>query len=297
MRPSRRFASSLAAATIALFTSTHNSDAAKLEGRSVKIGCLASLTGKGAEWGQGAKISMEIAVEEINAKGGIGGIPIELICYDTQTLEAEALKAVSRLVERYKVLAIQGRLSVASSRRSLRSSIRMKTVINSYCSAKPGLSAMSKWAFRNTLTSDKQLKPVVDAWIKEYKIKKVVIIYDAEDAVSKGEGAGVLPALFKAHGVEVLEFVDLSHQGHRLLGASHQGKNRWAPRASASAPATRTPAPLPRKCRNRGSMSRSSAALAPARRASSRSPAKPRKALTCRRRPCSTIEGLKRRPT
>src|SRR6185503_559898 len=96
------------AAAIALFTSTQNAEAAKLEGRSVKIGCLASLTGKGAEWGQGAKISMEIAVEEINAKGGIGGVPIELICYDTQTLEAEALKSFSRLVERDKVLAISG---------------------------------------------------------------------------------------------------------------------------------------------------------------------------------------------
>ena len=84
---------------------------------------------------------------------------------------------------------------------------RLKTVINSYCSAKPGLSAMSKWAFRNTLTSDKQLKPVVAAWLKEYKIKKVVIIYDAEDAVSKGEGAAVLPALFKANGVEVLDML------------------------------------------------------------------------------------------
>ena len=52
-------------------------------GRSVKIGCLVPLTGKGAEWGQAAKPSMDIAVEEINAKGGIGGLPIELICYDT----------------------------------------------------------------------------------------------------------------------------------------------------------------------------------------------------------------------
>src|SRR5438270_14090385 len=69
--------------------------AQKLEGRSVKIGCLVPLTGKGAEWGQGAKPSMEIAVEEINAKGGVGGVPIELICYDDQTMEAEALKAMS----------------------------------------------------------------------------------------------------------------------------------------------------------------------------------------------------------
>src|SRR5262249_9125902 len=78
---------------------------AKLAGRNVKIGCQVSLTGKGGEWGQAAKVSMEIAVEEINAKGGIGGLPIDLICYDTQTSEAEALKTVSRLVERDRVLA------------------------------------------------------------------------------------------------------------------------------------------------------------------------------------------------
>ena len=52
-------------------------DAANLAGRSVKIGCLAPVTGKGAEWGVAGKASMEIAVEEINAKGGVGGIPME----------------------------------------------------------------------------------------------------------------------------------------------------------------------------------------------------------------------------
>src|SRR5437868_2657663 len=66
---------------------------------------------------------------------------------------------------------------------------------------------MSKWAFRNTLTSDKQLKPVVAAWAAEYHPKKVVIIYDAEDAVSKAEGASVLPALFKANSIEVLDLL------------------------------------------------------------------------------------------
>jgi len=195
-------------AAAALAASTHDAEAAKLAGRNVKIGCMASLTGKGAEWGQTAKISMEIAVEEINAKGGVGGVPIELICYDTQTLEAEALKVVSRLVERDKVLAISGPcFSSEFETIAPQLDTRLKTVINSYCSAKPGLSAMSKWAFRNTLTSDKQLKPVVEAWVKEYKPKKVVIIYDAEDAVSKGEGAVVLPALFKQHGIEVLDLL------------------------------------------------------------------------------------------
>ena len=193
------------AAALLFALPTPDANAAKLEGRNVKIGCLASLSGKGAEWGQTGKISMEIAVEEINANGGIGGLPIELICYDTQTQEAEALKAFIRLVERDKVLAVSGPCFSSEFETIAPQLERLKTVINSYCSAKSGLSAMSKWAFRNTLTSDKQLKPVVAAWVQEYHPKKVVIIYDAEDAVSKAEGVAVLPALFKEHGIEVLD--------------------------------------------------------------------------------------------
>src|SRR4029450_7665730 len=178
-------------------------EAAPLAGRNVKIGCMVPLTGKGAEWGQAAKVSMEIAVEEIKRKGGIGGIPAELVCYDTQTSEAEALKTISRLVDRDKVLVISGPC-FSSEFETIAPQLdsRFKTVINSYCSAKPGLSAMSKWAFRNTLTSDKQLKPVVAAWGQAYKPKKVVIIYDAEDAVSKAEGANIMPVLLKENGVE-----------------------------------------------------------------------------------------------
>src|ERR1700756_3839310 len=85
------------AAGLAVALPAAHGQGAKLAGRNVKIGCQVSLTGKGAEWGQAAKVSMEIAVEEINAKGGVGGLPIDLICYDTQTSEAEALKTVSRL--------------------------------------------------------------------------------------------------------------------------------------------------------------------------------------------------------
>src|SRR5499427_4226695 len=197
-----------AAAALAITATAAEAQGGKLAGRNVKIGCQGSLTGKGAEWGQAAKVSMEIAVEEINAKGGVGGLPIDLICYDTQTSEAEALKTVSRLVERDRVLAIAGPcFSSEFEAIAPQLDTQLKTVINSYCSAKPGLSAMSKWAFRNTLTSDKQLKPVVAAWVAEYRPKKVVIIYDAEDAVSKAEGVSVLPALFKEHGIEILDML------------------------------------------------------------------------------------------
>jgi len=114
----------LAAAVVFAVLPVHHADAATLAGRNVKIGCLVPLTGKGAEWGQGAKPSIDIAVEEINAKGGIGGLPIEMICYDDQTLESEALNAMNRLVDRDKVLAVVGPASAGRSRPSRRSSMR-----------------------------------------------------------------------------------------------------------------------------------------------------------------------------
>jgi branched-chain amino acid transport system substrate-binding protein len=169
---------------------------------------MVSLTGKGAEWGQGAKASIEIAQAEINAKGGIGGVPVEILCYDDQTKESEGLNIINRQVERDKVLAVVGPcFSSVFEVIAPQLDSRLKTSIISYCSAKPGLSAMSRWALRNTLTSDKQLKPVVAAWVKAYGIKNAVIIHDAEDAVSKAEGAAILPGLLKANNVEVLDIL------------------------------------------------------------------------------------------
>lgn len=209
MKFSLKFVTASSVAAVAFVVAPIGSaDAAPLAGPKVKIGCMVPLTGKGAEWGQGAKASIEIAQAEINAKGGIGGVPVEITCYDYQTKEAEGLTIVNRLVERDKVLAIVGPcFSAVFEVIAPQLDNRLKTSIISYCSSKPGLSAMSRWALRNTLTSDKQLKPVVEAWVKDYKLKNAVIIHDAEDAVSKAEGAAILPGLLKANKVEVLDIL------------------------------------------------------------------------------------------
>ena len=209
MKFSLKFVTAMSVAAVAFAAAPIGSAAAaQLSGPKVKIGCMVPLTGKGAEWGQGAKASIEIALAEINAKGGIGGVPLEMLCYDYQTQESEGLNLINRLVERDKVLAVVGPcFSAVFEVIAPQLDSRLKTSIISYCSAKPGLSAMSRWALRNTLTSDKQLKPVVAAWVKEYGMKKVVIIHDAEDAVSKAEGAAILPGLLKANNVEVLDIL------------------------------------------------------------------------------------------
>ncbi len=232
MKRSFKFACLSAAAVVAagLVVSSGDAVAGKLSGRSVKVGALVPLTGKGAEWGQTAKKSMEIAQEEINAAGGIGGVELKVIFYDTQSKEAEGIKLFKKLTTRDKVLAVTGPCFSSIYEVLAPQLERYKVSMISYCSSKPGLSALSRWAFRNTLTSDKQLIPVVAAWVKEYKIKTAVIIHDIEDAVSKAEGAKILPVLLKQNGVKQLDMMtyrtkdtDFSAQITKIKGLKPDG--------------------------------------------------------------------------
>lgn len=176
---------------------------AKLAGTAVKLGAIYSITGKGAEWGEHSKIATEIAVEEINAAGGVGGVPLEISIQDTGTEVGQAIALARKLILEDKALAILGPCFSSEFEALAPLLNRLKTVIVSQCSAKPGISALSKYAFRNTLTSDKQLEPAVQIWKKRYHVKTAVIIYDSADAVSAAEGGKVLPALLKKYDVAV----------------------------------------------------------------------------------------------
>ena len=192
-------------AALGLAALVSSAPAAKLAGKSVKLGAIYSITGKGAEWGEHSKIATEIAVEEINRAGGIGGLPVEVLVQDTGTEVAPAISLARKLILEDKVLAILGPCFSSEFEALAPLLDRLKTVIVSQCSAKPGISALSTWAFRNTLTSDKQLAPAVEIWQKRYGIKTAAIIYDSADSVASAEGSAVLPALLKKAGIEVKE--------------------------------------------------------------------------------------------
>ena len=71
--PMLRVVFSLAGALVLIVsTPTH---AAKLSGKSVKIGGLFGVSGVCAEWGMNGRIGSEIAMEEINAAGESERIP------------------------------------------------------------------------------------------------------------------------------------------------------------------------------------------------------------------------------
>ena len=76
--------------------------------KTIKIGFVAQLTGADSYVGQAAKLALEDRVAEINAAGGIKGVPVELVSYDTRSEVPEAVAAAKRLMDQDKVSAIIG---------------------------------------------------------------------------------------------------------------------------------------------------------------------------------------------
>lgn len=82
--------------------------AGKIYGKSIKLGGIYSVSGVCAEWGNAAKIASEIAIEEINAAGGVGGVPIEQVWYDVGCKAPPAIPVIEKLAKQDKVLAVNG---------------------------------------------------------------------------------------------------------------------------------------------------------------------------------------------
>jgi branched-chain amino acid transport system substrate-binding protein len=81
----------------------------------IKVGQFASLTGNIASFGQSSNNGTVLAVEEINAAGGVLGKPIELITEDDRSTAGEPANVVRKLIHRENVVAVLGQVASSMS--------------------------------------------------------------------------------------------------------------------------------------------------------------------------------------
>src|SRR6266511_6470420 len=74
----------------------------------VKVGAVLSITGPASFLGDPEKKTLEIYVEDINAKGGVNGQKLQLVGYDDGADANAARTFATRLVEEDKVVAMVG---------------------------------------------------------------------------------------------------------------------------------------------------------------------------------------------
>ena len=85
---------------------TGDSGGSSSAGETIKIGANLELSGGVASYGASIDEGAELAIEEINAEGGINGKKIDYIVADNKSDNAEAASAAIKLATQDKVVAM-----------------------------------------------------------------------------------------------------------------------------------------------------------------------------------------------
>ena len=82
---------------------------------TLKFGLVAAMSGQSAKSGEAIVRGLSVAIDEVNAKGGLLGKKVELIVRDDESNPAKGVIAARELVQREKVVAMFGGLDTPVS--------------------------------------------------------------------------------------------------------------------------------------------------------------------------------------
>jgi branched-chain amino acid transport system substrate-binding protein len=155
-------------------------------GDVIKVGEFASLTGKEATFGQSSHEGTLLAVENLNASGGVLGKKIELLTEDDLSKAGEPATVVNKLISRDGVVAILG--EVASSRSLEAAPICQEAHIPmiSPSSTNPKVTETGDYIFRVCFIDPFQGTVMANFATKTLKAKKVAVFTDVKSDYSKG---------------------------------------------------------------------------------------------------------------
>ncbi|SQF98260.1 extracellular ligand-binding receptor [Paucimonas lemoignei] len=81
----------------------------------IKVGLVAALSGQSAKSGEALTRGLSMAINEVNAKGGVLGRPLELVRRDDESNPSKGMLAARELVQREKVTVLFGGLDTPVS--------------------------------------------------------------------------------------------------------------------------------------------------------------------------------------
>jgi branched-chain amino acid transport system substrate-binding protein len=145
----------LAAALIGLGTATQADEA-------FRIGSFLAVTGPAALLGDPEKKTLELYVERINAEGGVLGMPIELIVYDTGMNPQDALTFTRRLIEDDRVDALIGGTTTGETMAVIDMVEEAQIPFLSLAGAATVVEPVRSWVFKTPHTDRMAIEKVYD---------------------------------------------------------------------------------------------------------------------------------------
>jgi branched-chain amino acid transport system substrate-binding protein len=166
------------------------------------LGYTASNTGPYATQAKRNGVAIEVALDEINAAGGVNGMKLKIDSFDTGGKPEQAVVAVQRFAQDTHALAVIGPFSSSECRVAFPVGERLGITEMSMASAAPKIAAPFTYAFRNTVEENYTWERVFKTVLrKNIPHSSVAIAYATDDAISNSTGTAVLPAKIQGAGL------------------------------------------------------------------------------------------------
>jgi branched-chain amino acid transport system substrate-binding protein len=169
----------------------------------ILIGEYGSLTGPEATFGQSTHEGIQLAIDEINAAGGVNGRKLKVLTEDDQSKPEEAASAVTKLISQNNVVAVLGEVASSNSLAAAPICQNNKVPMITPSSTNPSVTQKGDYIFRLCFLDDYQGQAMAKYVANDLKIKKVAVLIDSKSDYSTGL-AGYFSEEFKKNGGTVV---------------------------------------------------------------------------------------------
>ena len=150
---------------------------------TVTLGVVGPLTGNAAASGQVQANAVEMAVEEINAAGGIDGkYMIKLVKEDDEGVPAKSVTVTQKLVNQDNIDVLIGALNSSCTLADMEITAANKIPQITPCSSAQSIVEQgNEFIFRTTATDTTHIKTLLQYFRDKIKGKKVAVLYESSD--------------------------------------------------------------------------------------------------------------------
>ena len=152
----------------------------------ILVGEYGSLTGPQATFGQSTHNAIQMALDEVNAAGGVNGRKIKLLTEDDQSKQEEAANAVTKLISQNNVLAVLGEVASSNSLAAAPICQSNKVPMITPSSTNPEVTRKGDYIFRVCFTDDYQGENIARYAAMQLHYKRAAILTDVKNDYSTG---------------------------------------------------------------------------------------------------------------
>ncbi|HHX04136.1 MAG TPA: ABC transporter substrate-binding protein [Tissierellia bacterium] len=180
----------MAAALVGCSKAPSQPAASGADAEEIKIGINYELSGGVAAYGQANLEGIELAVEQINAAGGVDGKMIKLVTYDNKSDHAEATTLANRMMTQDGVLAAIGPATSGAFKATIPVAEKNEVPVVSGSATADDVTVddkgLKEYAFRICFNDSYQGTAMADFAMNTLGAKNAVIIMDSSSDYGKG---------------------------------------------------------------------------------------------------------------